>query len=173
MQTKLAFTECNTDHGVTREPLSDPARSKTLSMLGSDLHGSWEISSVPEPRGTGGTGKAQSHNPVVYAGEKSDTSVVPEKPSNKGKPAEMVEERDVAKGNVSKHPANRTPSRNKRASMGLEGVRIAAQRDKTVRFTALLPHHTNAIGRELLCFTPRRCGRRGQRDVARLRGRTC
>ena len=142
MQTELAFTECNTDHGVKREPWPDPARSKTLSMLGSDLHGSWEISPVPEAPESGGTGKAQSHNPVAHAGEKSDTSVVPEKPSNKGKPAEMVEERDVAKGNVSKNPANRTPSRIKRASMGLEGVRIAAQRDKELRFTALLHHIT-------------------------------
>jgi hypothetical protein len=114
-------------------------------MLGSDLHGSWEISSVPAPPGAGGTGKAQSRNPVVYAGEKSDTPVVPEKPSNKGKPAEMVEERGVAKGNVSKHPAPRTPSRNKVASMGLEGVRIAARRDKTVRFTALLHHITPTL----------------------------
>ncbi len=111
-------------------------------MLGSDLLGSWEISSVSEPRGTGGTGKAQSHNPVAHADEKSDTPEVPEKPSNKGKPAEMVEERGVAKGNVSKNPANRTPSRNKRASMGLEGVRIAAQRDKKMQFTALLHHIT-------------------------------
>jgi RNA-directed DNA polymerase len=116
-------------------------------MPGSDLHASWEISSVPEPRGPGGTGKAQSHNPVAYADEKSDTSVVPEKPSNKGEshigdPAEMVEERDVAKGNVSKNPAPRTPSRNKVVSMGLEGVRIAAKRDKKLRFTALLHHIT-------------------------------
>ena len=102
---------------------------------------------MPEPRGPGGTGKAQSHNPVAYADEKSDTSVVPEKPSNKGEshigdPAEMVEERDVAKGNVSKNPAPRTPSRNKVVSMGLEGVRIAAKRDKKLRFTALLHHIT-------------------------------
>jgi len=99
-------------------------------MLGSELHGSWEISSVPKPRGAGGTGKAQSRNPVVYAGEKSDTFVVPKKPSNKGdNPAEMVEGRSVAKGNVNENPAPRTPSRNKVASMGLEGVRIAARRE--------------------------------------------
>src|SRR3990167_1881529 len=109
MQTKLAFTECNTDHGATREPWPDPARSKTLSMLGSDLHGSWEISSVPEAPESGGTGKAQSHNPVAYAGEKSDTFVVPKKQSNKGKsqsgdPAETVEGRSVAKGNASENP---------------------------------------------------------------------
>ena len=102
---------------------------------------------MPEAPESGGTGKAQSHNPVAHADEKSDTPVVPEKPSNKGKspmgdPAEMVEERGVAKGNVSKNPAPRTPSRNKVASMGLEGVRIAASRDKKLRFTALLHHIT-------------------------------
>ena len=119
-------------------------------MPGSELHASWEISSVPEPRGAGGTGKAQSHNPVAHAGEKSDTCVVPEKPSNKGArqsgdPAEMVEGRRVAKGNVSKNPAPRTPSRAKVASMGLEGVRIAAKRDKKLRFTALLHHITPTL----------------------------
>ena len=123
-------------------------------MLGSDLHGSWEISSVPEPRGAGGTGKAQSRNPVVNGGEKSDTPVVPKKLPNKGErqrgdPAEVVEGRGVAKGNVSKNRAPRTPSRNKVASMGLEGVRIAARRGKTVqkveRFTALLHHITPTL----------------------------
>ena len=39
---------------------------------------------MPEAPESGGTGKAQSHNPVAYADEKSDTFVVPKKPSNKG-----------------------------------------------------------------------------------------
>ena len=133
-----------------REPWPDPARSKTLSMLGSDLHGSWEISSVPEAQASGGTGKAQSHNPVAHGGEKSDTFVVPEKPSNKGEsprgePAEMVEGRSVAKGNARENPAARTPRRDKPASMGLEGVRIAARRNKKERFTALLHHITPTL----------------------------
>lgn len=150
MQTELAFTECNMVHGATREPYTDPARSKTLSMLGSDLHGSWEISSVPEARESGGTGKAQSHNSVAHADEKSDTPVVPKKPSNKGKsqsgdPAEMVEERGAAKGNATKPPAQRTPCRNKIASRGLEGVRIAVRRDKALRCTALLHHITPTL----------------------------
>ena len=98
--------EGHTQHDTNRKTCCDPARSEKLSMLGSELHASWEISSVPEPQGTGGTGKAQSHNPVAHADEKSDESVVPEKPSNKGKrqsggPAEMVEERDSAKGDGS------------------------------------------------------------------------
>ena len=54
----------------------------------------------------------------------------------------MVEGRSVAKGNVSKNPAARTPRRDKPVSMGLEGVRIAASRDKKLRFTALLHHIT-------------------------------
>lgn len=143
----VAMPEGHAEHDVNRKTCFDPAQSETLSMLGSDLHGSWEISSVPEPQGTGGTGKAQSRNPVAYADEKSDTSVVPKKPSNKGSgpasdPAEMVEGRSVAKGNVTENPTPRTPSRDKRVSMGLEGVRIAARQDKTLRFTALLHHIT-------------------------------
>lgn len=105
---------------------------------------------MPEAPESGGTGKAQSHNPVAYAGEKSDTFVVPKKQSNKGgsqsdDPAETVEGRSVAKGNASEKPAARTPRRDKPASMGLEGVRIAAKRDKKVRFTALLHHITPAL----------------------------
>ena len=143
MSTELSISEDNTGHGVMRQSCPDPARSETLSMPGSDLHGSWEISSVPEPQGTGGTGKAQSHNPVVHADEKSDTPIVPMKPSNKGDdPAEMVEGRGVAKGNADKNPAPRTQCRTSCASMGLEGVRVVARQDKTVRFTALLHHIT-------------------------------
>lgn len=105
---------------------------------------------MPEAPESGGTGKAQSHNPVAHADEKSDTFVVPKKQSNKGgsrsgDPAETVEGRSVAKGNASEKPAARTPRRDKPASMGLEGVRIAAKRDKKVRFTALLHHITPAL----------------------------
>lgn len=53
----------------------------------------------------GGVGKVKRRNPAVYVADKSDTSVVPEKPSNEGPgPAEMVEERDVAKGNTDTSP---------------------------------------------------------------------
>jgi RNA-directed DNA polymerase len=57
-------------------------------------------------------------------------------------PAEMVEGRSAAKGNADQNPAPRTQSRNNRASMGLEGVRQAARRDRRLRFTALLHHIT-------------------------------
>jgi hypothetical protein len=76
--------EGNTGHGVMRQSCPDPARSKTLSTPGSRLHGSWEVSSAPDVQASGGTGKSKCHNPVVHADEKSDTPVVPRKPSNKG-----------------------------------------------------------------------------------------
>ena len=155
MPMLLSEAEGNTEHDVNRKSCSDPTRSKTLSTPGSLLHGSWEISSVPEPRGTGGTGKAKSRNPVVHADEKSDTPVVPKKPSNNGDdPAEVVEGRGVAKGNVDKNPASRTQSRNSCVSMGLEGVRVVARRDKTVRFTTLLHHITPQLLVEMLWMPP-------------------
>lgn len=100
--------------------------------------------------------------------EKSDTSAVPEKPSNNGLcPVEIVEEMDVAKGNTDRPPAPRTQSRISCESMGLEGVREAARRNKGIQFTALLQHIT-VIGAELSCPAPRCCGGRGRHVVARL-----
>ncbi len=139
----LTEAEGNTEHGAIRQSCSDPARSETLCTSGSPSHRNWEISAVPGAQVSGGAGKAKSRNPAVHAAEKSDTSVVPEKPLNKGlSPAEMVEERDVAKGNTDTFPAPRTQSRISCASMGLEGVREAARRNKGMQFTALLHHIT-------------------------------
>ena len=143
MPMLLSEAEGNTEHGVIRQSCSDPARSETLCTSGSPLHRNWEISAVPGAQAPGGGGKAKSRNPAAYVAEKSDTSVVPEKPSNKGpSPAEIVEERDVAKGNTDTSPAPRTQSRISCASMGLEGVREAARRNKGMQFTALLHHIT-------------------------------
>ncbi len=143
MPMLLSEAEGNTEHGVTRQSCSDPARSETLCTSGSPSHRNWEISAVPGAQAPGGAGKAKSRNPAVNGAEKSDTSVVPEKPSNKGSsPAEIVEERGVAKGNTNKPPASRTQSRTSGASMGLEGVREAARRNKGTQFTALLHHIT-------------------------------
>jgi hypothetical protein len=52
-------------------------------MSGSLTNRNREISLVPM-QSVGGAGKAQSHNPAIHAGEKSDMSIVPKKPSNKG-----------------------------------------------------------------------------------------
>lgn len=74
--------------------------------------------------------------------EKSDGSIVPRKPPNNAnsKAAEGVEGRGPAKGNPSEPNAHRTQRRGPCAPSGLERIRLAAQRDKDARFTALLHH---------------------------------
>lgn len=108
-------------------------------MPESDLNRSWEISSAPGQHRVG-RGR-ENRNPAIDAGEKSDAPVVPGKPPNKGKPAEAVEERGAAKGKAREDPTRRTQGRAS-VSMGLEGLREAARRDKRARFTALLHHVT-------------------------------
>ncbi len=78
-----------------------------------------------------------------HVDEKSDSGVVPVKPSNKGEdsPAEMVEGRTLPEGNSDQTTADRTQGRAS-ASNGLMAVRRVAQQGKDVRFTALL-HHIN------------------------------
>jgi len=112
-------------------------------MPGSYLHRSWEISSVPDGGLSGGAEKG-NRNSAIYAGEKSDASILPKKPPNKGQPAEVVEGRGAAKGNAGEPPAGRTQSR-EIASMGLEGIRETAKRDRRVKFTALLHHITPSL----------------------------
>jgi group II intron reverse transcriptase/maturase len=100
---------------------------------------------------SGGAGKGD-RNPAIHAGEKSDASIVPKKPPNKGRPplllgagsAEAVEGRDAAKGNAEESPACRTPSRAS-ASTGLQRVRETAKRDRRLKFTALLHHITPSL----------------------------
>jgi RNA-directed DNA polymerase len=75
---------------------------------------------------------------------KSDRPEVPEKSlNNAGQPvAEGMEGRGLAKGNLPQQNASRTPSR-KDALSALERVRQAAEKDKKLRFTALLHHIYN------------------------------
>jgi group II intron reverse transcriptase/maturase len=79
----------------------------------------------------------------MNADRKSDESVVPATPANNGAaeaPAESVEERDSTKRNAEQAALHRTPSREQRRSRGLDGVREAARKDSTLKFTALLHH---------------------------------
>ena len=146
MPTPLSEAEGNTGPGACRQLGYGPARSKTLSMSGSLLHRSWEISSVSGGSSPDGAVKAIGRTAATYTSEKSDTFVVPRKSPNKGhRPAEALEGRNVAKGNANPAPAPRTQRRNSCASMGLEGVRKAACRDRRQRFTALLHHITPAL----------------------------
>src|SRR5258707_1248187 len=75
---------------------------------------------------------------------KSDSPAVPKKSlNNAGQPvAEGMEGRGLAKGNLPQQNASRTPSR-KDAPSALEQVRQAAEKDKKLRFTALLHHIYN------------------------------
>jgi len=143
MLTPFPLAEGYTQRGAKREPCGDPARSETLSMPGSYLHRSWEISSVPDGTMLGGAGKG-NRNPAIHAAEKSDASIVPKKLPNNGKPAEVVEGREAAKGNAGENPAGRT-QRRETASTGLERVRETAKQDGRLKFTALLHHITPSL----------------------------
>lgn len=146
MPTLLSEAEGDMVHGDNRKSCADPTRSKTLRMSGSLLHGSSEISSVSDARGSDGAGKVNDRNPAIDVDEKSDTPIVPKRPSNKGIfPAEVVEGRGVAKGNADPSPASRTQSREHDASMGLEGVRKIANQNRKCQFTALLHHVTPSL----------------------------
>ena len=98
---------------------------------------------MPNGETLGGAEKG-NHKAAIHADEKSDASIVPKKLPNKGKPAEAVEGRDAAKGNAGENPACRTPSRES-ALTGLERVRETAQRDRRLKFTALLHHITPSL----------------------------
>jgi len=78
-------------------------------------------------------------------GGKSDSPVVPAKPSNNAASAaaEMVEGRGLAEGNTASktRPGLRAGSD---ASSALDRVREVARKDKAARFTALL-HHVDAV----------------------------
>src|SRR6202165_4019756 len=75
---------------------------------------------------------------------KSDRPAVPEKSPNKAEQpvAEGMEGRGLTKGTLPQQNASRTPSR-KDALSALERVRQAAEKDKKLRFTALLHHIYN------------------------------
>ena len=98
--TRLTTLEGNMGHSDNRKLCSGSARSETLSMSGSNLHRSWEVSAVSGGQPPDGAGKAKSQNPAIYADEKSDTPILPVKPLNKGKPTEKVEGRGLTKGNA-------------------------------------------------------------------------
>src|SRR5579863_1685608 len=141
--TPLSDAEGEMNQGDTCESWSSPARSETLHTPGSFLHRSWEISAVPGETTPGGSEKAKCHTPDPPAVEKSDVLILPGKPSNKGdQPTEMVEGRSAAKGNADQDAAPRTQSRTSCASIGLEGVRQAARRNRRLQFTALMHHIT-------------------------------
>ena len=96
------------------------------------------------------SGKASGRTPDMHVGGKSDDRIVPVKRLNNGgtvPPAEVVEGRRSAKGNVFETAASRTQRRTG-VSIGLRHVREAARRDRRARFTALMHHITIDLLRE-------------------------
>jgi len=81
----------------------------------------------------------------MNADGKSDESIVPITLANKSSaelPAELGEGSDSTKRNVGQSALSRIQSRTRHKSRGLHGVREAARKDSTLKFTALL-HHVN------------------------------
>jgi RNA-directed DNA polymerase len=78
---------------------------------------------------------------MMHEPEKSDLSIVAEKPANnaEGSGAEPVERREGAEGNTVEHGTRRTLSRGS-VFPGLDRVRERARAEKKERFTALLHH---------------------------------
>jgi RNA-directed DNA polymerase len=113
-------------------------------MPGSLLHGSWEISAVPDRAKSGGTEKVNDRHSVINGAEKSDVPVVPKKLLNEAGAEEAMEERGATEGNAGEAPAGRTQSR-ETALMGLESIRDAARRNPGLKFTSLLHHITPSL----------------------------
>lgn len=125
-----------------REWLFDVTESETPSTYGSSMRGNRETPEAPPTDGVEGrSAKAQGHTADVHAFGESDDPIVPENQANKVEQsaAESGEGRGSAKGNAQESAAYRAQNR-EHVSIGLEGVRQAAKRDKRMRFTTLLHH---------------------------------
>src|SRR6185503_4765788 len=141
--------EMSNDHG--KSDIS-PTESKTTSTVGNFSHGSRETPATSaSPMEADRSEKAGCHKSDRHVAGESDSSIVPEKPANKGGvplSAELAEGRGLTKENTGQSLLDRTQGRNSDGklfvprSRGLPGVREAAQRDKKLRFTSLLHHIT-------------------------------
>jgi group II intron reverse transcriptase/maturase len=148
--TLLTEAEGNTSDGARSKSSEDLAQSETLSMHGHSLHGNREILEAPSAKTEGRLEKATNHTSNVHVSRKSDNCVVPGKESNKDgeiPSAEVVEGRQLTKGNALDSAAVRTQSRIP-VSTELQCVRKVARSDKRVRFTNLLRFMTFDLLRE-------------------------
>lgn len=148
--TLLCEAEGNTSGDNRSESSEGLAQSETLSMHGHSLHGNREVLEVPSTNVEGRLEKATNLTSNMHASRKSDNCVVPGKQQNKDgviPSAEVVEERQLTKGNVLVSAAVRTQSRIA-VSTELQRVRKVARNDKCVRFTNLLRLMTTGLLRE-------------------------
>ena len=137
---------------VNGESGVSPTESKTTSTVGNFSHGSRETPETSAaPMAADRSEKARCHKSDMHVAGESDSSIVPEKPANKGgvpPPAESAEGRGLTKENTGQSLLDRTQRRNADGtpfvprSRGLLGVRQAARKDRKLRFTSLLHHIT-------------------------------
>ncbi len=102
--------------------------------------------------GRSASGRPKGPKPMMHGKEKSDSPIVPGKPTNKADlpVAESVAEPVEGRGGAPGHERAETGTskagagRKRRATLSpaLERVREAARRDRKLRFTSLL-HHVN------------------------------
>ena len=112
-----------------REPLFNTAESETPSTYGNSMRENRETPGSPPPDGgEGRPEKAARRTSGMHETGESDGLIVPTKRANKaGKPvAEFVEGRGSTKGNARQTATRRTQGRES-VSIGLKGVRKAAQ----------------------------------------------
>jgi len=112
-------------------------------------HGKSDRPEVPMKSPNKGHGRKEQRYGRAYAGTKAETpdtdKATPVADATEAQPpAEGMEGRGLAKGNLRQQNAPRTPSR-EGAPSALERVRQAARRDREMRFTALL-HHVYDVG---------------------------
>ena len=129
-----------------------PTESKTTGTVGNIPRGSRETPITSAfSMGAERSEKARGHNADMHVIGESYSSIVPEKPANKGRvpgPAELAEGRGLTKENTEQTLLDRTQSRKSDGrpivarSRGLLGVREAARRDRRLKFTNLLHHLT-------------------------------
>lgn len=93
--------------------------------------------------------KVKSRTSHMHAIRESYNPIVPSKQANEGpqsqlsrghRPEESDQGRGLAKGNAAQSPTTGTQSRGKKVSCGLIGIRGAAERNRRLKFTALLHH---------------------------------
>ena len=148
----------NESHG---ESDVTPTESKTTGTVGNFAHGSRETPATSVSlREADRSEKARGHNPDMDVTGESHSSIVPEKPANKGGvalPAESVEGRELTKENTEQSLLDRTQGRNSDGtpfvarSRGLLGVRAAAQQRAVCRSTSTVRTVCGSSARTDLC----------------------
>jgi RNA-directed DNA polymerase len=142
--TLLDFSGRPHGGGRQREPLSDPASSKTPGTSRNFLYENRETSEMSErSQRPDREAKAQGRTASRSVSEESDHVIVPMNPSNKGghPSAERGEGSAWTKENASQSHTCPT-QRGRGVSQGLAGVRKAARKHKQEKCTALLHHLT-------------------------------